>query len=663
MTVESEKKVSTGQDAGRGEEARLLPSNQETVEAASADRAVSGRSLKAEKLTLAYDDHTVVHDLTVELPPGQVTVIVGANACGKSTLLRGLARLLKPASGTVMLDGRDIHSLPTKQVARTLGLLPQTPSAPDGITVADLVGRGRYPHQGWFRQWTPGDDAAVASALEATDTLELAERCVDELSGGQRQRVWIAMALAQETDILLLDEPTTFLDVAHQVEVLDLVFDLNRRTGTTVAIVLHDLNLAARYADHLIAMCKGSIIAQGAPADVVTEENVSRIFGLQSSVITDPVSGTPMVIPEGRHHRRPEQTKPSPTKSGPAKPRPVNAVGCFDVTVKCVERLGPNFRRVTFTGMDLAGFGVRGDTLDLRIKLIIPVQDRAPFDLKALIAESEDAGAGWYQTWLQVDPEVRGAMRTYTVREHRIVDGEHELDVDFVMHFDELGKGGPASQWAIKAAPGDTLSVIGPNIGAANCSTAGAYGGIEWSPGLAQRVLLAGDETAVPAIAAILESLPADMTGNAILEVPEPADFQDVRTPSGVEVTWLARGERPHGELLDAAVRRAVVLPGWAAVGRTPSASVKAGLPLGREPEFVDVDQAILWETPQRLDQAAIEATPNPDMPAGALPFYAWIAGEAAVVRELRRYLVRDVGIDRKQVAFMGYWRKGKSEA
>ncbi len=616
-------------------------------------RATSSRSLKAEELTLAYDDHTVVNELTVELPSGQVTVIVGANACGKSTLLRGLARLLKPASGTVMLDGKDIHGLSTKHVAKTLGLLPQTPSAPDGITVADLVGRGRYPHQGWFRQWTPGDDDAVASALEATDTLELAERCVDELSGGQRQRVWIAMALAQETDILLLDEPTTFLDVAHQVEVLDLVLDLNRRTGTTVAIVLHDLNLAARYADHLIAMCKGKVIAQGAPADVVTEQNVNRIFGLQSSVITDPVSGTPMVIPEGRHHRRSE----------PSKARPVNAVGCFDVTVKSVERIGPNFLRVTFTGGDLAGFGVQGDTLDLRIKLIIPVQDRAPFDLKALIAEADDEGAGWYQKWLQIDPEVRGAMRTYTVRQQRIVDGDHELDVDFVMHFDESGKGGPASQWAIKAAPGDTLSVIGPNIGAAKCSTAGAYGGIEWSPGLAQRVLLAGDETAVPAIAAILESLPADMTGHAILEVPEPADFQDVQTSSGVAVTWLARGERPHGELLDAAVRRAVVLPGWAAVDRTPSAAVNAGLPLGREPEFVDVDQAILWETPQRLDQAVIEATPNPDLPAGALPFYAWIAGEAAVVRELRRYLVRDVGIDRKQVAFMGYWRKGKSEA
>ncbi len=262
-------------------------------------------SLNATDLTLAYEDRQVVKDLTVELPEGKVTVIVGANACGKSTLLRGLARLLKPASGTVLLDGKDIHSLSTRAVAKTLGLLPQTPVAPDGISVADLVGRGRYPHQGWFRQWTPDDDAAVASALHATDTLELAERNVDELSGGQRQRVWIAMALAQQTDILLLDEPTTFLDVAHQVEVLDLITDLNRREGTTVAIVLHDLNLAARYADHLIAMKDGRIVVEGSPSEVVTEQTVAEVFGLQSHVLVDPVSRTPMVVPIGRHHSTP----------------------------------------------------------------------------------------------------------------------------------------------------------------------------------------------------------------------------------------------------------------------------------------------------------------------------------------------------------------------
>lgn len=282
-------------------------------------------TLSAQDLVLSYGDRTVVDGLSVSLPAGRITVIVGANACGKSTLLRGLSRLLKPEAGTVLLGGRDIHSRPAREVARTLGLLPQTPTAPDGITVADLVGRGRYPHQGWFRQWTPADDEAVAAALEATGTLDLAERNVDELSGGQRQRVWIAMALAQETDILLLDEPTTFLDVTHQIEVLDLITDLNHRSGTTVAIVLHDLNLAARYADHLIAMKAGAIAAQGTPADVVTEELVRDVFGLESRVISDPVAGTPMVVPLGRHHAAPREHQAE--KQQPEHGRPPGAVG------------------------------------------------------------------------------------------------------------------------------------------------------------------------------------------------------------------------------------------------------------------------------------------------------------------------------------------------
>jgi iron complex transport system ATP-binding protein len=258
--------------------------------------------LNARDLTLKYDQRCVVDGLTAEIPEGKVTMIVGANACGKSTLLRGLSRLLKPAAGAVTLDGKDIHARPARELARTLGLLPQHPTAPDGITVRDLVGRGRYPHQGFFRSWSEKDDAAVQRALEATETLELAGRNVDELSGGQRQRVWIAMALAQETDVLLLDEPTTYLDLAHQVEVLDLVTDLNRTRGTTVAIVLHDLNLAARYADHVIAMKGGAVVALGAPGDVVTEELVREVFGLESRVIPDPVSGTPLIIPIGRHH-------------------------------------------------------------------------------------------------------------------------------------------------------------------------------------------------------------------------------------------------------------------------------------------------------------------------------------------------------------------------
>jgi iron complex transport system ATP-binding protein len=258
--------------------------------------------LRADTLTLGYGDRPVVTGLSVSVPAGAITVIVGANACGKSTLLRGLARLLAPRGGAVYLDGKDIHALPTKAVAARLGLLPQAPLAPDGIRVADLVGRGRYPHQGWFRRWSAADDEAVARALTATDTLDLASRPVDELSGGQRQRAWIAMALAQETDLLLLDEPTSFLDVSHQVEVLDLLTDLNRRAGTTIVIVLHDLNLACRYADHMIAMKDGAIMAQGSAADVVTEHLVSTVFGMPCRVVPDPVSNAPMVVPIGRHH-------------------------------------------------------------------------------------------------------------------------------------------------------------------------------------------------------------------------------------------------------------------------------------------------------------------------------------------------------------------------
>jgi iron complex transport system ATP-binding protein len=264
---------------------------------------VSKPRLVADHLSLAYGDRPVVADLSLRVPDGKVTVIVGANGCGKSTLLRGLARLLRPVSGSVSLDGEAIHRLSTKQVARTLGLLPQNPVAPEGVTVVDLVGRGRHPHQGAFRRWTREDEAAVAQALELTDTLELADRPVDELSGGQRQRVWIAMALAQGTELLLLDEPTTYLDVAHQVEMLDLLAELNTSRGTTVVMVLHDLNLSARYADHLVALREGQVAAEGAPNDVVTEELVQSVFDLDCRVITDPVSHTPLVVPVGRRQR------------------------------------------------------------------------------------------------------------------------------------------------------------------------------------------------------------------------------------------------------------------------------------------------------------------------------------------------------------------------
>ncbi|WP_413450038.1 ABC transporter ATP-binding protein [Georgenia phoenicis] len=260
--------------------------------------------LTAEGLTLGYGERTVIGNLDLAVPPGRVTAIVGANACGKSTLLRAMARLLAPREGRIVLDGIEVHRTPAKALARVLGLLPQSPVAPEGITVADLVGRGRHPHQGILSRWSREDDVAVAAALDATGTAELADRHVDELSGGQRQRVWIAMALAQQTDLILLDEPTTFLDVSHQVEVLDLLTDLNRSRGTTVVMVLHDLNLAARYADHLIALADGAVHAAGEPEEVLTADMVRAVFGIDSHVITDPTSGRPLMLPLGRHHVR-----------------------------------------------------------------------------------------------------------------------------------------------------------------------------------------------------------------------------------------------------------------------------------------------------------------------------------------------------------------------
>ncbi|WP_246496310.1 ABC transporter ATP-binding protein [Miltoncostaea marina] len=265
----------------------------------------AARDLRAAGLSLAYDGARVVHDLDLAVPDGRVTVIVGANASGKSTLLRGLARIMRPAAGAVTLDGDDIHRLPTKQVARIVGLLPQQPQAPDGITVADLVARGRHPHGGWLRGSRGDDDRIVAEALAATGTLALAGRRVDELSGGQRQRVWIAMALAQDPEILLLDEPTTFLDIAHQIDVLDLLHELNRGRGTTVVMVLHDLNLSARYADHLVVMAAGRIVAAGPPGEVISPATVGDAFGLEARVVEDPVCGAPMVVPVGRVHRAP----------------------------------------------------------------------------------------------------------------------------------------------------------------------------------------------------------------------------------------------------------------------------------------------------------------------------------------------------------------------
>ena len=253
--------------------------------------------LEARDVTLAYDAKVIIKDLSVEIPNGEFTVIVGANACGKSTLLRGLARLLSLRGGAVLLDGDPIHHSPTREVATKLGILPQSPIAPDGLIVGDLVARGRHPHLRWYRRWSTHDDELVHWALEVTAMTELATRPVDELSGGQRQRAWIAMALAQDTPTLLLDEPTTFLDLAHQCEVMDLLERLNREGGRTIVAVLHDLNQAARYADHMIAMREGTVVATGTPAEVVTPEQVQRVFGLPVEVHPDPITGTPMVIP------------------------------------------------------------------------------------------------------------------------------------------------------------------------------------------------------------------------------------------------------------------------------------------------------------------------------------------------------------------------------
>jgi iron complex transport system ATP-binding protein len=266
--------------------------------------------LVADDVTLAYDGRVVVDGLTLTIPDGQVTAIIGPNACGKSTLLRALARLLRPQRGAVVLDGESIHRLPTKQVAKRLGLLPQHPIAPDGILVGDLVARGRTPHQSLLQQWSVADEAAVRAALDATGVGDLADRPVDELSGGQRQRVWIAMALAQQTGLLLLDEPTTFLDIAHQIEVLELVADLHRDDHRTIVIVLHDLNLACRYAHHLVAMRDGRIVAHGPPSEVITAETVHAVFGLESLVIADPITGTPLVVP--RSARPPRAPRPAP---------------------------------------------------------------------------------------------------------------------------------------------------------------------------------------------------------------------------------------------------------------------------------------------------------------------------------------------------------------
>lgn len=258
---------------------------------------MSHARLRAEGIEVAYDGDPVLHDLTVDVPDGQVTTIIGPNGCGKSTLLRALARLQPVSKGTVLLDDRPIQAQPSRDVARVLALLPQSPIAPEGLLVRDLVARGRHPHQRWFAQFSPADEEAVRDALRQTSTEELADRPLNALSGGQTQRAWIAMTIAQQTELLLLDEPTTYLDLAHQVEVLNLVCRLNQQHGRTVAMVLHDLNLAARYSDHLVLMAAGRIVARGEPAQILRPELLHEVFGLEAGVVADPDGGAPVIIP------------------------------------------------------------------------------------------------------------------------------------------------------------------------------------------------------------------------------------------------------------------------------------------------------------------------------------------------------------------------------
>ncbi|WP_340026790.1 ABC transporter ATP-binding protein [Paenibacillus sp. FSL K6-1096] len=271
-------------------------------------------SLEARELTVSYGSKTIIHNLNLAIPEGKITVLIGGNGCGKSTLLRTLARLLKPGGGEVLLDGGQIARMPTREVAKAMSILPQGPSAPEGLTVRQLVRQGRYPHQSWLKAWSEADEAMVRAALESAKVEDLAERTVDSLSGGQRQRVWIAMSLAQGTDLLLLDEPTTYLDLSHQVEILDMLYELNDREGRTIVMVLHDLNLACRYAHHMVAVQGGNIYAEGAPESIITAETVKEVFRLDCEVIRDPLFGTPLCIPRGRGRIIPAMAEPASSR-------------------------------------------------------------------------------------------------------------------------------------------------------------------------------------------------------------------------------------------------------------------------------------------------------------------------------------------------------------
>ncbi|WP_342554383.1 ABC transporter ATP-binding protein [Paenibacillus sp. FSL R7-0652] len=265
--------------------------------------------LEAKELTISYGADPIIENLNLTIPKGEITVLIGSNGCGKSTLLRTMARLLKPSSGTVLLDGEEIAKLPTKEISRRMSILPQGPTAPEGLTVNQLVRQGRYPHQTWLKQWSREDERMVKMALESTHLTALADRPVDALSGGQRQRAWIAMTLAQGTETLLLDEPTTYLDMTHQIDILDLLFELNEQEGRTIVMVLHDLNLACRYAHHIVAVHNRSIYAEGKPEDIITRDLVRSVFQMECDIAVDPLFGTPTCIPHGRGRKLNEEQK------------------------------------------------------------------------------------------------------------------------------------------------------------------------------------------------------------------------------------------------------------------------------------------------------------------------------------------------------------------
>jgi iron complex transport system ATP-binding protein len=656
-----------------------------------AQAEIPGR-LEVEDLSLGYGGERVVRDVSLQIPRGKMTVIVGANGCGKSTLLRGMSRLLKPLSGRVVLDGEDIHRMSPKRLAQRLALLPQSPLAPDGLTVRELVAHGRTPYHALIPRLTEADHAAVDRAMAVTDISARAHDPVLSLSGGQRQRAWIAMTLAQETEVLLLDEPTTYLDLAHQIEVLETIRELNSRSQVTTVMVLHDLNLASRYAHHLIAMKQGQVVAEGSPNEVVTTELVREILELETVITPDPIARTPLVVPRAgaaavlRRDRRPETvpeglspvhetSSRAETSSNTPKAKGramadeagqaaalkentnalMRSTLAFQTTVADVQQLGQGLVRLVLTGEDLDCFGIHASKasdlrelpedseslVDLRIKLVVPADGataesigEALDHLRPEAAFEADDTMSWYRRWLQVDPSQRGAMRTYTAAELRRINGRSYLSVDMVTHIDsEIS--GPAARFAESAAIGDTLYVLGPNRRLCGPE----YGGIDFRPGNARRVLLVGDETAQPALCAIAATLPDDAVGDIVIEVPHASLARDLEVPRGVRVSWLVRSPgQTHGMLLDATVRK--LARHWADCAQTDHPGEEAEL------DPVDIDHEILWET--------TEATGDR---------YAWIAGEAGVVKGLRRYLVSDLGVDRRSISFMGYWREGKQES